>query len=126
MAKSVNRYFKLIHSRDIRPSTRVWCPAADIYRHKGGWIVKVDLAGVSPDELEIAIKGRVLNIAGRRRDTLYGEGVDYHQLEITYSRFEKTLRFPCSIDGAAIRRDYKDGLLILYLESEENCDEENA
>jgi HSP20 family protein len=126
MAKSVNRYFKLMHSRDIRPSTRLWCPAADIYRRGDGWIVKIDLAGVKPDEIEISIEGSTLRVTGRRRDTLYGEGVAYHQLEITYSRFEKILRFPCSIDGAALRRDYSDGLLILYLEGKEDCQDETG
>jgi HSP20 family protein len=124
MAESVERYFRLLHvGRRARPGGRVWRPDADIYRTADGWIVKVDLAGVSADDLEIIIQDRTLNIAGCRRDTFFGEGVSYHQLEITYSRFEKTLRFPCSIAGASILRDYRDGLLILHLRGEENCDE---
>jgi HSP20 family protein len=124
MANSVERYFRLLHGeRRMRPGTRAWCPAADIYRTTDGWIVKVDLAGVHPDELEIKVKGATLLLAGCRRDTFYGEGVSYHQLEITYSRFERTLQFPCRIEGASVGRDYRDGLLILHLRSEENCEE---
>lgn len=124
MAKSVERYFRLLHGeRKMRPSSRAWCPAADIYRTQEGWIIKVDLAGVTPDDLEIEIRGAQLRISGCRRDTFYGEGVAYQQLEITYSRFEKRLQFPCNIEGAAIVRDYRDGLLILQLHSEENCEE---
>lgn len=123
MAKSVNRYFRLMHTRDVRPSASMWCPAADIYKLKGGWVVKVDLAGVTPDDIEIRIQGTTLQISGIRRDTFYGEGVAYHQLEITYSRFEKTLRFPCSIEDATIVRNYRDGLLVLELRSPEQCDE---
>jgi HSP20 family protein len=112
-----------MHTRDIRPSTRLWCPAADIYRRDGVWIVKFELAGIRPDEVEIIIDGPVLTISGCRRDSFFGEGISYHQLEITYSRFERTLRFPCSIDNVKIKRDYRDGLLILILESEEICDD---
>jgi HSP20 family protein len=101
----------------------MWCPAADIYKREGGWVVKVDLAGVTPDDIEIRIQGATLQITGIRRDTFYGEGVAYHQLEITYSRFEKTLRFPCSIEDATIVRNYRDGLLVLELRSPERCDE---
>jgi HSP20 family protein len=93
----------------------LWCPAADVYQTRDGWIVKVDLAGVKADDLEIVLEGSTLRIAGCRRDTFYGEGITYHQLEITYSRFEKTLRFPCSIQDAHLARDYKDGLLVLHL-----------
>ncbi|MFN2456364.1 MAG: Hsp20/alpha crystallin family protein, partial [Pyrinomonadaceae bacterium] len=64
-----------------------------------------------------------LRVAGIRRDASYEEGISYHQLEITYSRFEKTLRFPCSIEGARLAQDYRDGLLIIRLRSEENCEE---
>lgn len=111
-------------ARRARPGERIWRPAADVYRTSDGWIVKVDLAGVSSDDLEITIDGSVLQIAGCRRDTFYGEGISYHQLEITYSRFEKTLQFPCSIAGAVVMRDYRDGLLILHLRSREECEEE--
>ena len=116
MAESVERYFRLMPmGRKQRPAERTWCPAADIYQTQHGWIVKVELAGVRTDELEISIEGSTLRIAGRRRDTLYAETVSYHQLEITYSRFEKKLQFPSRIDAASIERDYHDGLLILYL-----------
>ena len=124
MANSVERYFRLLHgARRVRPGSRVWNPAADIYRTSDGWVVKVDLAGVRPDELEITIKGATLQLAGCRRDTFYGEGVSYQQLEITYSRFERSLQFPCPIEGATVVRDYRDGLLILHLRGEANCEE---
>lgn len=124
MAESINRYFQLIAaSRRVKPSGRLWCPAADVYQTKDGWIVKVELAGVSAEDLEIDIQGNTLYIAGCRRDTFYGEGVTYQQLEITYSRFEKSLSFPCSIEGASILQDYKDGLLIIQLRSHGSCDE---
>lgn len=124
MAESVERYFRMLHlGRRSRPSARVWCPNADVYRTADGWVVKVDLAGVSIDDLEIIIQGRTLRLSGCRRDTFFGEGVQYHQLEITYSRFEKTLHFPCSIEGASLLRDYRDGLLILHLRGEEKCEE---
>jgi HSP20 family protein len=125
MAESIERYFRLVTvARKSRPApARLWCPAADVYQTRDGWIVKVDLAGVAVDDLEIEIKEQTLRIAGCRRDTLYGEGISYRQLEITYSRFEKTLHFPCSIDDAHLARDYRDGLLILHLRSsEENCE----
>src|SRR4030095_21276 len=114
--ESLERYFRLIRDdRHRRPSGRLWCPAADVYRTNDGWIVKVDLAGIRPEDIEITIEGRVLRISGLRRDATCGEGVSHYQLEITYSRFEKTIQFPRSIEHASIDRDYSDGLLILRL-----------
>lgn len=118
--QSLERYFRLAKgAREKRPSERLWCPAADVYRTESGWIVKVDLAGIQPSDIEITIDGPVLRISGSRRDGICGEGVYHYQLEITYSRFEKMIQFPRSIEHASIERDYRDGLLILRLREEQ-------
>ena len=102
--------------RRVRPSGRLWSPAADVYRCGDGWIVKIDLAGICSDDLEIDLNDSSLKIRGCRRDTFYREGFVYHQMEITYSRFEKTIQFPCVIDGASLSHDYRDGFLIINLQ----------
>lgn len=99
----------------VRPSGRLWHPAADVYRSEDGWIVKVDLAGVCADDLEIEIDQSSLRVRGCRRDTFFKEGFSYHQMEITYSRFEKTIQFPSSIEAASLAHDYLDGFLIVHL-----------
>ncbi len=116
MAHTVNRYIALLPAR--RPSQAtggMWNPAADIYRTPDGWIVKVDLAGVAESDLEIVVEGNSLRLSGVRRDTFYREDMVCQQLEITYSRFEKILHFPCVLTDAHFVQDYRDGLLILHL-----------
>ncbi len=102
----------------VRPSGRLWNPPADVYRSTDGWVVKVDLAGICSDELEIELEQSDLRIRGCRRDTLFKEGFSYQQMEITYSRFEKTIQFPCPIEAASIQHDYHDGFLIVRLHCE--------
>jgi HSP20 family protein len=98
-----------------RPSGRLWNPSADVYRSRDEWIVKVDLAGICSDELEIELADSQLCIRGCRRDTFYSEDFTYHQMEITYSRFEKTINLPAEIERASLERDYRDGFLIVRL-----------
>ena len=116
MAKSINRYFQFLgSSKDVKTSGRLWYPAADVYQTPDGWLVKVELAGVSAEDIEIDIQGNVLYIAGCRRDKSCAAGVSYQQMEITYSRFEKTLTFAASIEGAHIEHNFDNGLLIINL-----------
>ncbi len=116
MAKSTNRYFQFLgSSKDVKTSGRLWYPAADVYQTPDGWLVKVELAGVSAEDIEIDIQGNVLYIAGCRRDKSCAAGVSYQQMEITYSRFEKTLTFQASIEGATIEHNFDNGLLIINL-----------
>ena len=116
MAKSTNRYFQFTgSSKKAVVSGRLWYPAADVYQTPDGWVVKVELAGVSAEEIEIAIEGNALYIAGSRKDRSCAHGISYQQMEITYSNFEKTLRFPAPIDDATIEHIVENGLLIITL-----------
>ena len=113
--------FSLIRTdRRVAPSGRLWSPAADVYRSSDGWIVKVDLAGICSDELEIQLRDSILSIRGCRRDTHYRDGFVYQQMEITYSRFEKSIQFPGPVEGASVRQDYNDGFLIINVRREQD------
>ncbi len=120
MAKAINRYFQfLASSKNVKSSGKLWYPSADVYQTPDGWLVKVELAGVSAEEIEIDIQGNQLYIAGCRRDKSCAVGMMYQQMEITYSRFEKTLQFPASIEGANIEHNFENGLLIIHLQKGE-------
>jgi HSP20 family protein len=119
--RNIDRDFSLIRTdRRVTPSGRLWNPAADVYRLSEGWIVKVDLAGVCMEELEVEIRESILSIRGCRKDTHIREGCVYHQMEITYSQFEKSIEFPAPIEGASIRQDYSDGFLIIDVRREQD------
>src|SRR5687768_13470287 len=121
MAKSINRHFQFLgSSKEVKPSGPLWLPAADVFQTPDGWLVKVELAGVSAEDVEIDIQGNVLSIAGCRKDKTCAAGVSYQQMEITYSHFEKTLKFPASIEGAKIEHNYQDGLLLIRLKKGES------
>lgn len=116
MAESINRYFQFLSSsKNFKPSGKLWYPSADVYQTADGWLVKVELAGVSMEDIEIEIEGNTLYLAGTRRDTFHGKCLAYQQMEITYSRFEKTLHFPDSIENAKIEPNFDNGLLIIHL-----------
>lgn len=100
-----------------------WCPAADVYRTADGWLVKFDLAGINPTELELDRNGRRLTVRGVRRDALVRQTLRSYSLEIAYNRFERSLDLPARIDGARIRTDYRDGMLLVWLSRAEEMDE---
>ncbi len=98
-----------------RPSGPLWEPAADIYRTPEGWIIKFDLAGVSAEDLEVLIADDKLIVRGVRRDSFINEGWSYYQLEITYSRFERTISIPCNWTKACISSECREGWLIVNI-----------
>ena len=115
MPKPIRDFSLLTFGRQVRPSGRLWNPPADVYQTEKGWLVKVDVAGICAEELEIELTESHLTINGCRRDTIYQEGFVYQQMEITYSRFEKTIQFPCEVEAASLEHHYRDGFLIINL-----------
>src|ERR1051325_5778208 len=83
-----------------RHTDRLWRPACDIYRTREGWVFKFELAGVDPDDLTVSIEGCNLVVRGTRRDTTLSDGVSHYHMEITYSRFERSLSLPCDLTKA--------------------------
>ncbi len=92
-----------------------WRPAVDIYRHRGGWLIKCDLAGVRREDIEIAVKGSRLCISGVRRDWSIVEGQRAYSLEIAYNRFAREIELPFDLMHASLDIDYREGMLLIQI-----------
>jgi HSP20 family protein len=93
-------------------SARGFRPQVDCYRSTkhSQFVVFVELAGVDPSKLTVAVDGRELVIAGeRRRDR--GEGRVYQLMEIEDGPFERRIPLAPDVDVADGRARYRRGLL---------------
>lgn len=97
-----------------------WRPAADVYQTQTGWLVKLDLAGVRPQDITLTTEGNRLTVSGCRRDSLATQGCNYHRLEIAYSCFERTIELPSSLEAATVATEYRDGMLLVTIRTEAN------
>lgn len=93
----------------------LWCPPADIFRTADGWLIKLDLAGVSPDDIEVTIRGRRLTIRGMRRDLTIMECQQAYSMEISYDRFERSIELPVEMQKVELSQDYRDGMFLIRI-----------
>ena len=96
-------------------ATRAWQPQVDIYRSRDGWVVKLELAGVRPQDISITTHGSQLRVEGVRHDGLVEAGWSHYAMEIAYNRFERTIDLPCDLAHARITVGYRDGMLLLHV-----------
>ncbi len=90
-----------------------WRPAADIYRTPEGWVVKLELAGVRQEDVDVVASGSELFITGVRRDKFVEEGWSHYSMEIAYNHFERAIELPCDLERAKISIESQDGLLLV-------------
>jgi HSP20 family protein len=94
-----------------------WRPSTDIYRTPEGWLIKLELAGVRPEDVRATVVGRHLRVQGIRRDSGLDQGCRCYRLEIAYSRFERDIELPVEIDPTQINTEHRDGMLLIRLAS---------
>jgi HSP20 family protein len=107
-----------LHSADETARREWWEPSVDVYRSPRGWLVKCDLAGVRPEDLSLTLHGSRLTLRGTRRDWCLEEGCHHYRMEISYSRFERTVELPEEIGQARVTTEFRDGMLLVRLQKE--------
>ena len=96
---------KLAGMEDARPPPPggpAWSPNTDVFEGPNGLIVRVELAGVPLDGIEIQLDDQVLVIRGVRRDpqnSATAAGYRFRQMEMDYGPFERVLPLPFAVDG---------------------------
>ncbi|PWU13957.1 MAG: hypothetical protein C5B50_18420 [Verrucomicrobia bacterium] len=96
----------------IREGTRGhWVPNTDIYATDSGLVVKVELAGMRNEDLEITVEGNRLRIAGTRPDGCRAPKCNFLVMEINYGPFESLLEVPPGYDLSQAKAAYQNGFL---------------
>jgi len=103
----------------ISQEETIWHPRTDIYKTRNGWLLKYELAGVTSDDVAICVSGRQITVSGTRRDCVVDEGCSHYSMEISYNRFERTIDLPFDASRARIHTEFKDGILLVSIETEE-------
>ncbi|MGD9874221.1 MAG: Hsp20/alpha crystallin family protein [Kiritimatiellia bacterium] len=92
----------------------VWAPNTDVFESAEGVVIRVELAGVPLEQLEITCEGRVLNINGTRCESFGSDtlaGFRFRQLEIEYGPFHRSVTLPYDTDPVHTKATMKNGVL---------------
>jgi len=88
-----------------------WVPNTDVYATDTGLVVKVELAGMRSDHLEITVEGNQLRISGTRPDGCRAPKCSFLVMEINYGPFESVLELPPGYDLSQAKAAYLNGFL---------------
>jgi HSP20 family protein len=88
-----------------------WIPNTDVYVTEGTLIIKVELAGMRREDLELSVEGNRLMISGQRPDASRGTKCKFLVMEINYGPFECVIEIPPGYDLAEAKAAYQNGFL---------------
>ena len=88
-----------------------WLPAVDVFDQPDAVVLKAELAGMNPDDIDISVEDNVLTIKGERK---FEEKVDeerYYRIERRFGSFQRSLALPQGVKPEDISASYDDGIL---------------
>jgi HSP20 family protein len=92
-----------------------WSPAVDIVETDNEIVLKADLPGVNPDDVDISVEDGTLTVKGERRFESDVKEDDYRRLERVYGSFVRRFALPSTVDTDKVQAAYRNGVLELTL-----------
>jgi HSP20 family protein len=89
-----------------------WVPTTDIFAHDEDVVIRCELAGVEPDEVELSLSRGVLLIWGEREprpDQV--QDVSYYVRERRFGPFRRSITLPERVTTDHLRASLENGLL---------------
>ena len=94
-----------------RRRTTAYVPPIDVFGREGNLVVRAELPGVKPEDVEVTFHNGVLALRGERRhESKIDEGA-YFRMESAYGVFERQIQLPEGVSGDDISASYSDGIL---------------
>ena len=91
-------------------------PSVDVLQKDGDLVVRVEMPGVKPEDVDVAVHNRVLSIFGERRVDEEEEHAGYYVRELRHGSFRRSMILPEGVDEEKIHARYQDGILEVTLE----------
>jgi HSP20 family protein len=93
-----------------------WAPPIDVTTQNGNIVIRAELPGVKPEDVDITLQDNVLTISGERKAEQEEERGGYHIKERRYGSFSRSFTLPQGTDESKINARYEHGVLELTVE----------
>lgn len=105
--RDLNRLF----SRTFTPRSEGFAPAMDVFEEDDSFVIRTELPGVRPDEVDVTVRNGVLTITGDRKFTHEVSEERFYRRELSYGHFERQVALPEGVDPDRIVARHENGVL---------------
>ena len=94
-----------------------WAPAMDVLTKDNNLVIRAELPGVKPEDVDITLQNGVLTISGEHKADQEEERGSYHVRERRYGSFRRNMTLPEGTDESKIHARFEDGVLEVTVEN---------
>jgi HSP20 family protein len=112
MRESMDRLFEDFFAR--RPRTQgplVWQPAVEVSETDQDVLVKAELPGIDPKNVEVSVTAEGLSIKGEAKSETEDRQRNYYRRELRYGMFQRTIPLPTEVKSDETKATFRNGIL---------------
>jgi HSP20 family protein len=106
---------RLVQQRDVTGNddspAADWVPAVDIVEEKSRFVLRADVPGVNPEDIDVSMDNGILSISGERLASDPGEESGVQRLERATGRFMRRFTLPETTNAELIAAKCANGIL---------------
>ncbi len=121
LRREMDRLWESFFGKGVLEPVESWVPALDVTETKDNLVVKAELPGIDPKDVEISLSGNVLTIKGEKKQEKEEKDENYHLVERRYGSFMRSIRLPVEVQEDKIEASYKNGILKVILPKSEKA-----
>lgn len=92
-----------------------WAPAVDILEKDNEIVLRADIPGIDPKDVDIEVQNGTLTLKGERKFESDVKEEDYRRVERVYGSFARSFTLPRTVDSDKVEAEYRNGVLQLSL-----------
>jgi HSP20 family protein len=92
-----------------------WMPAVDITETDDYLEVRADIPGVTEKEMTLSVTDNVLTLRGAKKRESEEKGENYHRVERSYGRFQRSFTLPKNLQTDKTAATFKNGVLTVSI-----------
>jgi HSP20 family protein len=100
---------------DTRGAVSDWLPAVDVQETKDAFVLRADLPGVDPKDIDVTMENGVMTLRGRRASEARTEEGGYSRVERSSGEFFRRFTLPDSADPESISAQTNNGVLTVRI-----------
>lgn len=93
-----------------------WAPSLDVVETDKGVVVKAEVPGVDPKDIDITISGNVLTLSGEKSESTEEKGDSWYHSERRFGMFRRSVQLPSYVDTEKVSAEYVNGELTIRLD----------
>jgi HSP20 family protein len=98
-----------------------WVPALDVYETPDKLVATLDLPGIDPNEVEVAVEDSTLLVSGSREFAQETDEQSFHRIERRYGTFSRAIRLPETADAERVEARVDKGILTIEVPKREEA-----